>query len=162
MDLLEVLTDSRVDPLEVMSELRQLFAQRTIDAIIVAFQTEDGREGFAEDFRHCAAVCRATWGEEQLWDGLNSVDSDGDTPLHHASTKGHTEVMALLIAAGATVNSVSTDGWTPFLHASYNGRLYAMQILVIAGANTAASLPDGRNAIKLLPKDFRPRRSKKK
>jgi hypothetical protein len=34
------------------------------DALYVAFQSETGRAGYADDLRPAAGICRTTWGEE--------------------------------------------------------------------------------------------------
>jgi hypothetical protein len=46
------------------------------DALFIAFQSERGRTGFAEDLRWAAGLCRTTWRKEQLWDGLVNVQRD--------------------------------------------------------------------------------------
>ena len=53
----------------------------------------------------------------------NTRDKDGSTPLHCAAWKGHAEVAALLLEAGADVNARSQNehyGDTP-LHAAAHG-----------------------------------------
>ena len=47
--------------------------ERFLDALFIAFQSEKGRAGFAEDLKWCAGLCTVTWREEALWNGLVHV-----------------------------------------------------------------------------------------
>jgi ankyrin repeat protein len=81
---------------------------------------------------------------------VGARDSDGSTPLHCASWKGHAEVAALLLGFGADVNARNTnDHWgdTP-LHAAAHGNQRAVAELLLAhGADTRAINPAGRTPI---------------
>ena len=61
----------------------------------------------------------------------------GDSVLHQACTSGSTEVIKLLIEAGAFVNAVSATGnhATPLHHALQHGHLACAEVLVDAGAD---------------------------
>ena len=50
---------------------------------------------------------------------VNQVDSIGRTALMFASSKGHAEIVSLLIGAGAAVNQANTDGATPLFAAAH-------------------------------------------
>src|SRR3989339_521673 len=67
----------------------------------------------------------------------NSQTTDkGTTALYVAAQNGHTQIVELLLAAGANVNSPRTDnGMTPLLIAAQNGHAQIMQLLLAAGAN---------------------------
>lgn len=56
------------------------------------------------------------------------------TPLHHASRKGYTDVVMLLIDRGADVNAENGWGETPLHEASYDGHTDAMKLLEAHGA----------------------------
>jgi hypothetical protein len=58
-----------------------------LDAIFIAFQSEKGRAGFAEDLRWCAGLCRATWREEALWNGMVHVRR-GKRKYHAPDVRG--------------------------------------------------------------------------
>ncbi|KAI8907650.1 ankyrin repeat-containing domain protein [Powellomyces hirtus] len=45
---------------------------------------------------------------------VNSVDSTGSTPLHHAAAWGYFDTITLLIGRGAHYNVKNKRGWTPF------------------------------------------------
>lgn len=43
-------------------------------------------------------------------------DASGYTPLHYASARGHTEIVRVLLAAGAPVDAVTDSGRATSLH----------------------------------------------
>lgn len=89
--------------------LRHLKALRVGDlflsALMIAFQDETGRRGYAEDLRFAAGICRATWGEEQIWNGLARVQRGASkrTHLMYAAWKGDVDRVRWLLARGASV-----------------------------------------------------------
>jgi serine/threonine-protein phosphatase 6 regulatory ankyrin repeat subunit B len=52
---------------------------------------------------------------------INTVDTDGDTPLHEACFGGHVNVIKLLLGNKADINIANKDGNTPLHLASFNG-----------------------------------------
>ena len=48
---------------------------------------------------------------------VNAQDESGYSPLHAAASYGHTELIELLLSAGATVDLEDEDGDTPLLYA---------------------------------------------
>ena len=82
-------------------------------------------------------------------DLINACDSDGSTPLHCAAWKGHREVIALLLKAGADVNAHNNnDHWgTTALHAAAHANQAAIaQLLLDHGADVNAKDLSGENA----------------
>ncbi len=59
---------------------------------------------------------------------------NGATPLFQASQNGHTEVVQVLVKAGADLNQ-SFKGATPLFQASQNGHAKVVQVLVHAKAD---------------------------
>ncbi len=68
---------------------------------------------------------------------IDTRDRSSDTPLHHAATNGLTDMVALLIQAGADVNAVNWDDETPLLAVTADGeaRHDVIRQLLAAGAN---------------------------
>ena len=61
-------------------------------------------------------------------------DDNGFTALLHASKKGHTEIVRMLLAAGAKIDHVDEDGNTALLQASREGHTEIVRMLLAAGA----------------------------
>jgi ankyrin repeat protein len=78
---------------------------------------------------------------------VRATEEDGSTPLHCAAWKGHPEVAAALLEAGADVSCQSTNGHyggTP-LHAAAHGNQRAVAELLIArGADVQAKSCNNR------------------
>ena len=103
----------------------------------------DAANTLATDAKGLTALHHCTTKEEaeallKLGLDIGAKDVAGATPLHYASSDGHTEVVAALLAAGADVNAKSSTDWTP-LHCACNcGRLEIAQTLITAGADVNA------------------------
>jgi ankyrin repeat protein len=72
---------------------------------------------------------------------VKARDKDGSTPLHCATWKGHQDVAACLIAAGADVNAHNeNDHWgtTPLHAAAHANQAGIAQLLINHGAEVNA------------------------
>lgn len=65
-------------------------------------------------------------------------------PLHSAAASGDTEVVRLLVEAGADVDATQEGGFTPLHAVAQNGDDEAVEILLEAGANPVPLTADGR------------------
>lgn len=78
---------------------------------------------------------------------VNARDKDGSTPLHCAVWKGHQQVVAQLLAAGADVNAHNeNDHWgtTPLHAAAHANQAAIAQLLIDHGADVKAKDREGR------------------
>ena len=75
------------------------------------------------------------------------VNQAGWSALHYAAIKGHSKIVALLIAKGASVNEHSPDGDTPLILAVRSGDVDTVQALIRAGADPLLSNFKAQNAI---------------
>jgi len=72
---------------------------------------------------------------------IKARDSDGSTPLHCATWKGHVAVVAVLLEAGADVNARNqNDHWgtTPLHAAAHANQAAIAQMLLDKGADLNA------------------------
>jgi ankyrin repeat protein len=70
------------------------------------------------------------------------ADDAGQTLLHAAARRGETEIVKILLNAGANVNSRGRYGETVLLLAIDNGNVETVKALVNAGADINAKAPD--------------------
>ena len=77
-------------------------------------------------------------------DLAGTIDGRGDQPIHHASRNGDTEIVQLLIDAGADVNAVTSRGHTTLYCAGGHGHLETFELLLKHGADPTARLSDGK------------------
>jgi ankyrin repeat protein len=78
---------------------------------------------------------------------VEARDSDGSTPLHCATWKGHLNVVEMLLAAGADVNAVNQNGhWgtTPLHAAAHANQARIAELLLAHGADPKALDAEGR------------------
>ena len=123
--------------------------QRFLDALFVAAQSEPGRKGFAEDLVWCAGLCRTTWREEALWNGLVHVRrGEGKrTHLMYAAARGDVARVRWLLARGAPTELADVRGGTACIWASLRGHVEVVRVLLAAGANVNAADAYGETAL---------------
>lgn len=78
---------------------------------------------------------------------MNVHDANGYTPLHHAATRGHFDILVAFLNAGAHVNARATDGVTPLHDAVIGGHTDAAVALIKAGADVHAKNKYGRTPL---------------
>jgi len=74
-------------------------------------------------------------------------NDNGMTALMFAAWKGHSEIVRLLVRAGANVNAVSNTGATALVYAANAGSEESVKILLDNGARTDIKMPDGTTAL---------------
>lgn len=63
------------------------------------------------------------------------VNKPGWTPLHYAATRGHLQIMTLLLDKYAYIDAASPNGTTPLMMAAFYGTPSAVKLLLEAGAD---------------------------
>ena len=53
---------------------------------------------------------------------MSATDDVGETALHNAASRGHKDIVELLIEKGANVNAKGSDGKTALHEAAFRGR----------------------------------------
>lgn len=74
---------------------------------------------------------------------------DDMAAVHFASQKGHTQVVRLLLAAGAHVNTSTRKGMSPLHYAVQGGNADLTQLLIKRGANLQSTTKAGKRPIDL-------------
>ena len=80
---------------------------------------------------------------------VNHCDSSNYTALHRAVDEGHTDVVQILIDAGADINTMNIYGNSPLHSASRSGELEVVKMLVRAGAEVNVTSDDGGTCLAL-------------
>lgn len=75
-----------------------------------------------------------------------SIDCAGDSALHAACRRGHTEVVAYLLKKGANVNALGADNYTPLHICSKRNDTRTLEILMQSKPNTELKTKDGLTA----------------
>jgi len=75
------------------------------------------------------------------------VNKPGWAPLHYAATKGHVEVIALLLEENAYIDAASPNGTTPLMMAAHYGTPAAVKLLLASGADPILKNDQGLTAL---------------
>jgi ankyrin repeat protein len=78
---------------------------------------------------------------------VDSADDYGRTAMHMAAANGHEEVIARLLAAGASVVLKNSEGNTPLHWACLNGHKAVVKILLDKGAVAAVVNNSGKTPV---------------
>jgi len=84
---------------------------------------------------------------QQLIDKEADVNKPGWTPLHYAATRGHLQIMNLLLEHHAYIDAASPNGTTPLMMAAMYGTPSAVKLLLEAGADPLLKNDLGLTAI---------------
>jgi len=75
------------------------------------------------------------------------VNQSGWTPLHYAATKGHLDMMRLMIEHHAYLDAESPNGTTPLMMAAHYGSAMATKLLLEEGADPRLTNKLGLSAL---------------
>ena len=78
---------------------------------------------------------------------VNAQDEEGKTALILASDRGYTEIVKLLLEAGANVNLQDSHGNTALMWASSKGHIEVVRLLLESGAKVDLQNKDGATAL---------------
>jgi ankyrin repeat protein len=84
------------------------------------------------------------------------VNKQGWTPLHYASSKGHIQMMRLLMENDAYLDAESPNGTTPLMMAAHYGTPSAVKLLLEEGADPRIKNKLGINAMEFANHSLHP------
>ena len=84
------------------------------------------------------------------------VNKPGWTPLHYAATRGHVQIISLLLDNYAYIDASSPNGSTPLMMAAFYGTPSAVKQLLEAGADPLVKNDQGLTAIDFAQRNNRP------
>ena len=84
------------------------------------------------------------------------INKPGWTPLHYAATRGHLEIMSLLLDDSAYIDAASPNGTTPLMMAASYGTPAAVKLLLDEGADPTLRNQKGLSAIDFAQRANRP------
>ncbi|MGB0847463.1 MAG: ankyrin repeat domain-containing protein [Thiolinea sp.] len=79
----------------------------------------------------------------------NYRNGQGETPLHAAASRGNSQAVDILLAAGADPNALTVKNWGPIHHAARFGHKFALMQLLKGGADVYVVNSDGYDAYQL-------------
>ena len=83
------------------------------------------------------------------------VNKTGWAPLHYAATRGHLQMISLLLDKYAYIDAASPNGTTPLMMAAFYGTPPAVKLLLEAGADPLLKNSQGLTAIDFAQKNNR-------
>jgi ankyrin repeat protein len=83
------------------------------------------------------------------------VNKTGWAPLHYAATRGHLQMISLLLDNYAYIDAASPNGTTPLMMAAFYGTPPAVKLLLDAGADPLLKNTQGLTAIDFAQKNSR-------
>ena len=103
-----------------------------------------------------AAITNQLVWAKKLIDKGADVNRKGWTPLHYAATKGHIEMMRLLMEHHAYLDAESPNGTTPLMMAAHYGTPMATKLMLEEGADPRLKNQLGINALEFARKANKP------
>ena len=85
---------------------------------------------------------------QQIKDGVNLTDDNGDTPLMLSSRIGHTEASKILLGMGANIDAQNIDGITALMLAVHNNHVEVVKLLLDNKANVNLNAGGGLTALR--------------
>jgi ankyrin repeat protein len=82
---------------------------------------------------------------------VEATDSNGETSLVAASSKGHAACVRLLLEAKANLEAKDSDGETSLVCAAYGGHIAVLPLLIEAKANVEAGAVERRKVGSQIP-----------
>jgi ankyrin repeat protein len=143
---------SRVEEMDLFEAASAGDLDRLTELLVYDPASVDGRSGDGFTALHFAAFFGQVAAARLLVTHAADVDAHGTgwmtgTPLHSAASGGHSEVVGVLLEAGASVDARQSGGWTALHSAVNNGDIASVTLLLAAGADAAAVNDEGLSVL---------------
>ncbi|KAF8432857.1 ankyrin repeat-containing domain protein [Terfezia claveryi] len=76
-----------------------------------------------------------------------TTEDTGETAFMLAASKGHCEILHILLSSGANIDATNAKGWTTLMLASRSGNLEVVDLLTSRGADVNHASPDRWTAL---------------
>jgi ankyrin repeat protein len=90
-----------------------------------------------------------TWLKQNGFANINAKGKYGYSPLHTAARQHNTEIVKLLLDAGAAVDAKDVNEWTPLHRISRDGGKDIAELLIAKGADVNAATDHGKTPLRL-------------
>ncbi|MET0801248.1 MAG: ankyrin repeat domain-containing protein [Actinomycetota bacterium] len=145
---------SRVEEMDLFEAASAGDLDRLTDILASDPTSIEARSGDGFTALHFAAFFGQGAAARLLVTRAADVDAPGTgwmtgTPLHSAASARHSEVVGMLLEAGADPNARQSGGWTPLHAASRNGDIASVTLLLASGGDIAAVNDEGMGVLEM-------------
>ena len=145
---------SRVEEMDLFEAASAGDLDRMTELLVYDPASVDGRSGDGFTALHFAAFFGQGAAARLLVTHAADVDARGTgwmtgTPLHSAASGAHSEVVGVLLVAGASVDARPSGGWTALHSAAHNGDITSVTLLLAAGADATAMNDEGVSVLSM-------------
>ena len=139
---------------DIFGDTALIYAVRNGSTEVIKMLLDAGANANAISTSDCPALIEVVWNRkdniidvikaflnDNVTVNINAVNLEGNTALMEAVLEGYTDVVEVLLQAGADVNSINNDNETALMQASARNDDAILRLLLKYGANIVTSKP---------------------